>query len=92
MVGWHHQLDGHEFEQAPGVGDGWRPSVLRSMGVTESRTRLSNCTDWLAALEMCILYPVSCATDNGLINSEAREKGNNCPLVIRFPKIGFEWK
>ena len=22
MVGWHHQLDGHEFEQDPGVGDG----------------------------------------------------------------------
>ena len=22
MVGWHHQLDGHEFEKAPGVGDG----------------------------------------------------------------------
>ena len=22
MVGWHHQLDGHEFEQAPGVGGG----------------------------------------------------------------------
>ena len=22
MVGWHHQLDGHEFEQAPGVADG----------------------------------------------------------------------
>ena len=22
MVGWHHQLDGHELEQAPGVGDG----------------------------------------------------------------------
>ena len=22
MVGWHHQLDGHEFEQAPGVGEG----------------------------------------------------------------------
>ena len=22
MVGWHHELDGHEFEQAPGVGDG----------------------------------------------------------------------
>ena len=21
MVGWHHQLDGHEFEQAPGAGD-----------------------------------------------------------------------
>ena len=22
VVGWHHQLDGHEFEQALGVGDG----------------------------------------------------------------------
>ena len=22
MVGWHHLLDGYEFEQAPGVGDG----------------------------------------------------------------------
>ena len=22
MVGWHHQLDGHEFERALRVGDG----------------------------------------------------------------------
>ena len=22
MVGWHHRLNGHEFVQAPGVGDG----------------------------------------------------------------------
>ena len=22
MIGWHLRLDGHEFEQAPGVGDG----------------------------------------------------------------------
>ena len=22
MVGWHHQLNGHEFEQTPGVGNG----------------------------------------------------------------------
>ena len=22
MIGWHHRLDGHEFEQGPGVGDG----------------------------------------------------------------------
>ena len=22
MVGWHHRLDGYEFEQALGVGDG----------------------------------------------------------------------
>ena len=29
VVGWHHRLDGHEFEQAPGVGDGTgKPGVL----------------------------------------------------------------
>ena len=22
MVGWHHRLNGHEFESTPGVGDG----------------------------------------------------------------------
>ena len=22
MAGWHHQLDGREFERTPGVGDG----------------------------------------------------------------------
>ena len=22
MAGWHHRLNGHEFQQAPGVGDG----------------------------------------------------------------------
>ena len=22
MAGWHRRLDGHEFEQTPGVGDG----------------------------------------------------------------------
>ena len=22
MVGWHHQFDGHEFEQTPKIGDG----------------------------------------------------------------------
>ena len=33
MVGWNHQLDGHEFEQGPGVGDG----VLQSMGLERVR-------------------------------------------------------
>ena len=33
MVGWHHRLDGHEFEQAPGDSDGTgKPGVLQSMG------------------------------------------------------------
>ena len=33
VVGWHHRLDGHEFEQAPGVGDGQGSlALLQSMG------------------------------------------------------------
>ena len=37
MVGWHHRLNGHEFEQAPGIGDRevWRAVVH---GVTKSLT------------------------------------------------------
>ena len=37
MVGWHHRLDGHEFEQALGVGDG-QGSLLQSMGSQELDT------------------------------------------------------
>ena len=29
-VRWHHRLDGHEFEQAPGVGDRQRSLACRS--------------------------------------------------------------
>ena len=41
MVGWHHWLDGHEFEQAPGVGDGQgslaccSPWCLKDLDMTE---------------------------------------------------------
>ena len=30
MFGWHHQLDGHEFEEAPGVDDGQGGLLSRS--------------------------------------------------------------
>ena len=38
MVGWHHRLNGHEFEQAPGVGDGQGSLACCSYGVMKSRT------------------------------------------------------
>ena len=44
MVGWHHRHDGHEFEQAPGAGDGQK-SLVCDHGVTKSQTRLSNWTE-----------------------------------------------
>ena len=55
MVGWHHQLNGHEFEQAPGVGDGqgslvscspwghkeWDMAEQLNSNTTERRSNLS---------------------------------------------------
>ena len=32
MVGWHYQLNGHEFEQAPGDGRTGKPGMLQFMG------------------------------------------------------------
>ena len=42
IVGWHHQLDGHEFEQALGIGDVQESLVCYSSWVAKSRTRLSD--------------------------------------------------
>ena len=42
MVGWHHQLNGHELEQAPGVGDRQGSLACCSHGVAKNQTRLSN--------------------------------------------------
>ena len=45
MVGWHHRCDGHEFEQALGVGDRQGSLACCSHGVAKSRTQLSNWTE-----------------------------------------------
>ena len=43
MVGWNHRLGGHEFEQAPGVGDGQGSlACFSSWGRKESDTILSD--------------------------------------------------
>ena len=40
MVGWHHQLNGHGFEQTPEDSGGQR--CLASVRVEKSRTPLSD--------------------------------------------------
>ena len=41
MVGWHHQLNGYEFEQAPGDSEGkgslacWSPWGCKELSMTE---------------------------------------------------------
>ena len=49
MLGWHHWLDGHEFEEAPGVGDGQGSlACCSSWGRKElDMTDRLNWTDWI---------------------------------------------
>ena len=40
MVGWHHRLNGHEFEQAPGVGSEQGSLACCSPLGSQNQTRL----------------------------------------------------
>ena len=55
MVGWHHRLNGHEFEQAPGDSEGQGSLVCCSPWVAKNRTQLS---DWTAT-KPSLLYRIS---------------------------------
>ena len=45
IVGWYHRLNGHEFEQAQGVGDGQGSLECTVHGVPKSWTWLSDWTE-----------------------------------------------
>ena len=63
MVGWHHQLGGHEFEQAPGIGAGQGSLACSSpWGFKES-----NATEWLSWTE---LTPVRMGIIKNSINNK----------------------
>ena len=53
MVGWHHQLDGHEFEQTPGDSEGQGSLVCcspwghRKSGMTERMNNNKSSEDYL---------------------------------------------
>ena len=56
MVGWHHQLDGHEFAKTPGDGEGQESLACCSpWGHKESDTteRLNNN---MSILDQCCFY------------------------------------
>ena len=52
MVGWHHQVKGHEFEQAPGDGEGQGGLVCYSPGSrkeSDMTEQLNKIRQWLKA-------------------------------------------
>ena len=42
MVGWYHQLNGHEFEQTLGDGEGQGSLTPAVHGAVKNQTQLSN--------------------------------------------------
>ena len=55
MAGWHHWLNGHELEQAPGVGDGQGSLACCSIWCNKE----SEMTEWLNLTEPSkTLYPI----------------------------------
>ena len=46
MVGWHHWLDGHKFEQALGVGDGQGSLACCSPWGHKELEQLNDWTNW----------------------------------------------
>ena len=66
MVGWHHRLNGHEFEQAPGVGDG--PGSLACCSPWAHKE--SDTTERLNC-NCCTLLFVSCTHGLFLTQTEA---------------------
>ena len=59
MVGWHHRLDGHEFEQAPGDSEGQRSLACRSSGgrkKLDMTQQLNNSNNFKKASPVTDLY------------------------------------
>ena len=82
MFGWHQQLDGHEFEQASGVGDGQgslvccNPWIHKGLDTTE-RLNWLNC---LLSLPACITF-----TNVAVLKAKnkAVTKGANRKVLLR---------
>ena len=48
MVGWHHQISGHEFELTPGDSEeeAMAPTLVLLPGKSQGRRSLVGCSPW----------------------------------------------
>ena len=74
MVGWHHQLNGHGFEQAPGDGQG-SLACCSSWGHIESDT--TEQLNWMELIQMKWFY---CENSEFLLSC--------WPLVVKYCQKG----
>ena len=55
MVRWHHQLNGHEFEQTPGDSGGQRSLMCSILGVAKSLTVTEQLLNPLCLIPTCYI-------------------------------------
>ena len=90
MAGWHHRLDGHEFEWTPGVGDGQGGLVCcDSRGHKESDT-----TEWLnwicTYVHMCKCMRAHTHTHTGMSEAENQRQKENLKTSGRKWNIKYK--
>ena len=99
MVGWHYQLSGREFEQAPGDDEGQRSLHAAVHGVTRRRTRLSN--NKKLATRLIILHTSSRVNFTMILwkrllflfIDEKNQGSRDLPSSFNYPKRqGKRWK
>ena len=77
MVGYHYRLNGHQFEQAPGVGDGQRSLACCSLWVHKQlgMTERLNWSELNLQLEIFLIFWVS--TSKIILLKKKPEKAQN---------------
>ena len=77
MIGWHHRLNGHEFEQATGDSDGGgslaccSPWGLKELDAAERLRNVYTCICICVCVYVCMYMPNS---DEGRDNKPGRTR------------------
>ena len=92
MIGWNHWLNGHEFEQAPGIGDG--QGVLQSMGSRRVGLGWTTELNWTDCHEGC---PVHYGMFNTFLEPCPLDASSTLPptpppSILTNPTISRHWQ
>ena len=91
VVGWHHWLNGHEFEQTPGVGDGQGSLVCYNPWSCRVRHDLLTELNWTEYTDAKkLLYPKRHKLSVFHLSSKIRKwKSPSCVQLFVTPVLGI---